>query len=100
MHRQRVVGPISKAIITFVEKREAQLLNNDILLAAVFVDAPNLVLLPPPIPGVLNLFLPFAPSQLPNIKLSHVFCLLTSTVEKCTTVEKINTTYQNICLKV
>jgi len=100
MHRQRVVGPISKAIITFVEKREAQLLNNDILLAAVFVDEPNLVLLPPLYQGFSTVFLPFTPSQLPSIKLSRVFCLLTSTVEKCTTVEKINTTYQNICLKV
>jgi len=43
--RHRVVGPISKAIITSMEKRETQLLNNDILLAAVFLDPPNQVLL-------------------------------------------------------
>ena len=41
---QRVVGPISKVIITSTEKREAQLLNNDTLLVTVFVDPPNLVL--------------------------------------------------------
>jgi len=45
MLRQRVEGPISKAIITSMEKWEAQLLNNNILLAAVFVDPSNRVLL-------------------------------------------------------
>jgi len=45
MLRQRVVGPISKAIITSVEKREVQPLNNGMLLAAVLVDPPNRVLL-------------------------------------------------------
>jgi len=73
MHCQRVVGPISEAIITFVEKREAQLLNNDILLAAVFVDAPNLVLLHPLYQGFSTVFLPFTPSQLPNIKFIPCF---------------------------
>jgi len=96
MHRQRVVGPINKAIITFVEKRVAQLLNNDILLAAVFVD-----------PQTWSCYTrdsqPFF-SRLPQPSfltwnLPPVFCLLTSAVEKCTNVEKINAKYENICLK-
>jgi len=50
--------------------------------------------------GFSPFFLLFTPCQLPNIKFTHVFCLLTGAIEKCTSVENVNTKCQNISLKV